>query len=460
MTSVTTHIKDRLVEKTTLAILTCCTGIGLILSLADYIAVGVAIFALPAVLLLVSSVRLSAWLFIFSIFILKLLSHSPPLLIPDVMALILLGAFVVDFLLNGQTEIKVPSIGKYFLALFITIIVLSIFSYNYTYAVTSLLRIAVQFVIIIILYNAFNTREAERLIKIFFWVAVVFSVHNLFYFFAEGGRDRIFGYAGAYFDDLSMLAWPVGLAYFLWLKSRRSSFIYGLGMVLVLLGLLATQSRAALLTVIWVTPLILFYSWYKARKTSQKFVTTRLTFSLITAIVFGVGFTMMDFLGGTIARFQELPEISSGTVWLRMSLWKTSLHAFLENPITGVGPGTFRFVETIFPILRFDAARLYLDQPSAHNLLLHYLAETGLTGTVVLLTLFFKNMKTSLKLARFSIEGKHAAISVGLLGAGLTIFGSIFYMDGWMWGQNAHAAPLFIAVTARLFYDKYQQSRN
>ena len=42
---------------------------------------------------------------------------------------------------------------------------------------------------------------------------------------------------------------------------------------------------------------------------------------------------------------------------------------------------------------------------------------------------------------------------------GLAIFGSIFYMDGWMWGQNAHAAPLFFAVTAKLVYDKYNHNK-
>jgi hypothetical protein len=40
-------------------------------------------------------------------------------------------------------------------------------------------------------------------------------------------------------------------------------------------------------------------------------------------------------------------------------------------------------------------------------------------------------------------------LSVGLLGIGITIFFTIFYLDGWMWGQNAYAAPFFIALTAR-----------
>ncbi len=121
--------------------------------------------------------------------------------------------------------------------------------------------------------------------------------------------------------------------------------------------------------------------------------------------------------------------------------------------MTGLGPGSFRFVETIFPSLKFDVARLYLTGASAHNLFLHYLAETGLIGTVALLALLFKNLRDAVRLIGRSDNIDSIALSVGLTGVALSIFGSIFYMDGWMWGQNGHVAPFFMAIIARLLAD-------
>ncbi len=458
MTGDIVHIKNRLVENTTAVFLVLLMMGSLMLLLTDYYVIAALILVLPAVLLLVSSTRFTAYLFVFSIYIAMRVDQNPPLILSDVMALILMASFSVDFLLKGKTELSFPSISGYYAAFILAIVAVSIFSYNYLYSVTSLLRIGVQFAIVIILFNAFNARESERLIKIFFWVPVFQSVYNMFHFFGSGGYDRTFGLAGAYFDDLCMLAWPIGLAYFIWLKSRRSAYTYGIGTILVLLGLLATQSRAALFTPVWVSIIIIIYSGHKAKKLGKDFVLRRLKFLILTGIFLGLVLTVFGYLAGTIARFRELPEIYTGTVWLRMSLWRTGLHAFLENPLTGVGPGTFRYVESIYPVLRFDPARLYLNQASAHNLLLHYLAETGLIGTIALLALFFKNLLSSIKLARFPDYNAQSAISIGLLGAGLAIFGSIFYMDGWMWGQNAHAAPLFIAVTAKLVCDKYSRT--
>ena len=458
MTGNTVQIKSRLVENTTAVFLVFLVVGSLMLLLTDFHAIAALILALPAVLLLVSSTRFAAYLFVFSIYIAMSVNQNPPLILSDVMALILMASFAVDFLLKGKTELSFPSISGYYVAFILAIVAVSVFSYNYLYSITSLLRIGVQFAIVIILFNAFNAREAERLIKIFFWIPVFQSVYNMFHFFGSGGYDRTFGFAGAYFDDLCMLAWPIGLAYFIWLKSRRSAYTYGIGTMLVLLGLLATQSRAALFTPIWVSIIIIIYSGHKAKKLGMDFVLRRLKFLILTGIFLGIVLTAFGYLAGTIARFRELPEIYSGTVWLRMSLWRTGLHAFLENPLTGVGPGTFRYVEAIYPVLHFDPARLYLNQPSAHNLVLHYLAETGLIGTIALLALFLKNLLSSIKLARFPDYKAQSAISIGLMGAGLAIFGSIFYMDGWMWGQNAHAAPLVIAVTAKLVCDKYIRS--
>jgi len=449
-------LKDRLVENSTIIIISFILIASMVFLMTDFNAIPALILALPVTFLLVSSTRLTAYLLIFSIYFSIRLIHSPSLLLCDSIALLFMASFAIDFLLKGKPCLKFPSIYKYYLALFIALVITTVFSINYMYSLTSFMRVIVQLVIVIILYNAFNPREAERLIKFYFWVAVGQSVYNLFLFFGSGGYTRFFGFAGPYFDDLTMLALPVGIACFIWSKSRREAFIYGAGSMIALMGMLATQSRAPLFTLAWVAVVMTVYSHFKAGKIGQSVVIKKLRFLFLVILVIGLVMALSGVLAGLVARFRELPEFYSGTVWLRMSLWRSSLMAFWENPLTGIGPGAFRHIESLYPILRFDAAMLYLDDASAHNLFLHYLAETGLIGTITLLALYFKNLLTSIKLVRFNKFDSQSAISVGLMGSGLVIFGSIFYMDGWMWGQNAYAAPLFIAITAKLANRKSQ----
>lgn len=421
------------------------------LFVAGYNIVAMICLCIPISVLMVSSPRLTAYFYVSCIFISWQLSPDPSFLLIDVASLLLMASFSVDFLLRNKTILGLPSIYKYYLGLLFALITATVFAYNFVYAITPLLRVAVQLLVVIILYNAADAGGAKKLIRLYFWVAVVHSIYNVVLFLRFGGADRIFGFAGAYFDDLAMLAWPIGLAHFIWSKSQVKSSAYGFGSILIFFGMIATQSRAPLFTLVWVGLALVIFSAYKANKTNAPFVLRRMKLLFWGITLVAVLFLAFSGVFTNVGeRFQKLLETSHGTVWLRMSLWRTSLIAFLENPLTGTGPGSFRYVESIFPLLRFDAARLYLEGASAHNLFLHYLAETGLLGTAAILALFFKNLLTSIKLPRLSEKAVSTPISIGLLGVGLTIFVTVFYMDGWMWGQNAYVAPFFIALTARL----------
>jgi len=407
----------------------------------------------PVVMILISSVRITLYIYLFCLFVSARLLDSPPLLLSDAIAVLLMISFGIEFMLSGRTGIKYPAIAKFFLILAGLLIFITFFSYNYLHAITPILRVLVQLAVIIVIYNTVDCKMAIRLAKGYFWLAAIHSAYNMYYFILSGGSDRIFGSAAAYFDDLTMLAFPIGLAYYIWSRSSKQSFLYGLGSCLTLLGLLATQSRAPLVTPVWVGAIIILYSVYFARKSGQRVVFRRVYYLFTILLLFLIILVFSGIADYVATRFEKLPEMSSGTVWLRMSLWRTSINTFLENPLTGLGPGSFRFVESILPGLKFDVARLYLTGASAHNLFLHYLAETGIIGTLALLMLLFKNLRDSIKLPRLSKGGKSMAVAVGLMGSALAIFGSIFYMGGWMWGQNSHAAPFFIAIIARLLVD-------
>lgn len=66
----------------------------------------------------------------------------------------------------------------------------------------------------------------------------------------------------------------------------------------------------------------------------------------------------------------------------RFSLWQAAWTTFLDYPLTGSGWGTFAARYFDFMSLRANAGPIDMFQ-NAHNILLHFLAETGLVGALI-----------------------------------------------------------------------------
>nr|MBN2278433.1 O-antigen ligase family protein [candidate division Zixibacteria bacterium] len=423
--------------------------LGTVLIVTDKMIAGLVCMVIPAIVLTVSHPRLAPYFYVFCVFITRPLNASPPILFIDLVAILLIGALVLDHLVNCRTVIGLPAIYKYYLGLLLIMIMSAVFAYDFTRSINPILRVSIQLIMIIVIYNIIPAIKIKRILEFYFWVAVVHAIYNSLFFFLSAGTMRVFGSAGVYFDDLAMLAVPIGLAWFIWQESGRKSLVYGFGTVGLIFGLLATQSRGPMLTIGWVGAVIVVWSIFRARRIRAAFVSRRLK-SLLTAglmmlLILPVFSDIFSQVGG---RYAELGDPSRGTIWLRLSLWRTSLITFINNPLTGIGPGNYRIAEELYPFLKFDPARLYVGGLSAHNLFLHYLAETGIFGALCLTTLFYKHFRTALGLLSKFNDRKTQPIVMALFGVGLIIFFTIFYLDGWMWGQNSYVAAFFIAVTA------------
>jgi O-antigen ligase len=441
----------------TAAILLCLI-FGTIFLLIERLEPAILCLGLPLFVFLISYTRAAVYLYILCILILAYPAPGVRLTLIDMAAITLLISCAIDFLLKGKTILKIPPIAISGLILLAALGFTALFARYPEHSYSPILRVALQLAIIIALYNFISLGEALNLMKFYFWLTVVHSAGNFCAFVALGGGYRIFGLPGVYFDDLAMLAFPIGLAYFIWSEGRRASLKYALGTFLIIMGLLGTQSRGPVLTAAWVGSVIAIYSWIRARKERLKHIFRRLRVffwilipTLVLTIVFGGIFKY------AIERFHELGDANAGTVWLRFSLWKASLMAFMDSPLTGIGPGNFRYIASIFPSLKFDVAQIYVLGFSAHNMFLHYLAEGGIIGASALTLFYLKNFVDSIKTATNRFNPAPVAAKIALFGVGLTIFGTIFYMDGWAWGPNAFAAPLFFAITAHLARVNYNE---
>ena len=411
---------------------------------------------IPIIVAFISHPRAAIYLYIFSMFIFIYPTSSSQLLLIDIVAIVLLVSFGVDFLLKGRISLKIPSIVKYGLILLTALVIASIFATHPEYSYSPLIRVALQLAIIIAIYNLIFGKDVLILLKLYFWLMVFHSICNFCSFIVLGGEYRVFGFPGVYYDDLAMLAFPIGLAYYIWSEKRSDSLLYGLATVLIIFGLLATHSRGPMLTIVWAGFVMLVYSRRKAKVGGIDYVRSRirkLFLGITPILIILIGFT--GIFRFALERFQSLGDIHSGTIWYRFSLWKASLTSFMSNPFSGIGPGNFRYIESILPSLRFNEGMIYVHGLSAHNMFLHYLAESGLIGAAALIAYYLKNFTTSKNIEKFNSQSFPLPASIAILGVGMTLFFSIFYMDGWGWGQNAFAAPFFFAITAKAANSKF-----
>lgn len=97
----------------------------------------------------------------------------------------------------------------------------------------------------------------------------------------------------------------------------------------------------------------------------------------------------------------------------RMVHWQAAWSMFLDHPLTGVGAGNFSVVfpdYSLHPIFR-------VARGHAHNYYLHVLAELGIPGLVVYLSLLVSAVGTMLTVVRRRAFGFDRAVALGALAA-------------------------------------------
>lgn len=79
-------------------------------------------------------------------------------------------------------------------------------------------------------------------------------------------------------------------------------------------------------------------------------------------------------------RAEQLVQ-QGGTVYLRLFLWGAAFQFFISHPLTGIGLGQFVGTLENFPEMKNLPVFESTHGLSVHNILLTFLAETGLVGT-------------------------------------------------------------------------------
>lgn len=158
----------------------------------------------------------------------------------------------------------------------------------------------------------------------------------------------------------------------------------------------------------------------------------------VAAIAFGGRaydeFTQTEFATSSHNTDARLAQLNGN----RHNLWNSAWDAFVEHPLTGIGPGAFEFWWS-----RYGANGEFVRD--AHSIYLEALAELGVPGLLALLA-FFGGLVWSAWRARAQISGRSRGIHGGLL----AVFICFAVQAGadWMWESTAIA--LFGLLAAAL----------
>ena len=158
--------------------------------------------------------------------------------------------------------------------------------------------------------------------------------------------------------------WPILAAVAVWGVGRRRRVLYGLALVPVMLALLLSFSRGALLLGL---PVALLVMGWRAGG--------RWRWVVLAVVVIGV-LAFVPLL--RVPRFASMLDLEQGSSFFRLALWRSSLALIREHPWFGVGPGQFQAAYRTRYILPGAWSEPDLGHP--HNIYLDHWTRLGLLG--------------------------------------------------------------------------------
>jgi O-antigen ligase len=324
------------------------------------------------------------------------------------------------------------------LFIFLVLFSMSVSTLNSGYfkiGVIETLRQTVFFLLIYLFYSFIKSNEdISRYMKYLIAAGIFISVTIVYVFITsdvslvllqtqgilhEGGYFKNVAAAGGIFAATI----PLTLAFVFNSESKEKKFILWLLFALQLSGLLLTNSRAAVLSVI----VSLVYIFFKLKKIRIKAVITSLIILIIPFIIYYSEVTKWI---GTYFRVSRIFENT------RFYLWDISFSAIGESPSFGIGPGTFKYyMYKYLPVKLggWDETQLafiyeYSGLGHQHNFLLFRASELGVLGIISAFFIAFLFFKYSYRVySSIKDNNKVKNLIIAILGIGYGLFVRSFF---------------------------------
>ena len=413
---------------------------------------------IPFVFYLVANPRYSFYLFLLSISVYYPYHLTGFAIHPFDLAMgLLYFSVVLDFCLHTRTEIRKTGLDLAFLYLIIATLISAVFGYNVRQSIVPLFRIMVIYLAFRVVFKLALEMDVRKVVLFYIYQVFVLSLINCILFIMHGGGARVFGPSWLAFEIYTITALPMALCFFIWATNTRERLRFGFVSLTIIAALIAMESRGSLLAVTITIPILLFFAYHKIKKERNIAPSRNIKRITLIAAVLVVIFVLFNktLLVGFIDRVHEMVESLArpkGTIALRLVLWDAAFRGFLSHPLTGIGIGNYVYIENIIPSVKTAPVWYYIRGMSSHNVVLQYLCETGLLGTLALLMLTFLNLRMAYRNFKRKMSPEETQVSAALFMVIIVFAHSILYMRAWTWGQEGFLMAIIFGLNAAWYY--------
>ena len=302
---------------------------------------------------------------------------------------------------------------------------------------------AIVILVFVISYTMMDYKKINNIIMMFISLVAIDSIVIVMLELIQGGR--LFGISGVVFVDYGAISIIPLLLYVVFSKKYYSKF-YIFVALLVLAGLIFSQTRNSFISLILTALTILIFLFFK----SDKFNISRskLVGTFLAAIVFT--FSLILILTVTnpkvFERFTELEKSSTlnvkteadftgNSLLSRILIWDTAWNAFKEHPVIGIGAYSFPFESGKYYTISKNLFDEFVKGLSPHVTFFANLSETGILGFVGFIILLTSSLSIALKSVKLANSEDQKFYSLIIFSLQIYIFFSMFLTDAWLWGQ-------------------------
>jgi O-antigen ligase len=409
---------------------------------------GIAFGCLPILIMLAANGVWVVFLLIISTFLFLQIQLSVTILPPDVCAIILVLAYLIDISLKKRPPIPNLLFKPYLIYLLI-VILSALFNGATALSIKFIMRQILLFMTFLAVCHYTPRLKIKHLFVLYVLVAAANSLFSTMNFLSAGGGIRTFGLAGKGYGDHAMLGILICLVYYLWSSDVRERVFWMIGGIIISGALAATQTRASAITAgVGIVLIIIFslrYSFKKNLSISRK---NLIHASILVAAIIPIILIYTPLLDGILYRFGRIGLHASGTILLRFTLWTAALKAFMANPIWGIGPGNFAQIYLWLPDVKFDPIFYMVSGLSTHAIVMTALSETGILGFLSLGYFFTKAIRVSFKKFILAIDISKSADSLIMFVIASVMMISSIYSGSWFWGNNSYHMALVFGLIA------------
>lgn len=202
-----------------------------------------------------------------------------------------------------------------------------------------------------------------------------------------------------------LMVLSVCISYILvYMKRQRTREVISMSVIgiILFLTMLLTYSRG-----IWISFAAMILYW-------AIFVERRLFLSLLA-----IPLILYCYEGEVASRLWSIFQGHDTSADLRWALWDSTMYIVREHPVFGIGWNTFFLV---YPDYNYYIQAPHVLMYHAHNLYLNILAETGIPGLLIFLTVIIGHVVTAIRL-KGDLFCQAAQIGVGALAIGVLFSG-------------------------------------